>query len=191
MIDTIRFKIPVNPEIYSLIKAKSKQRFEIDTVTQKIEFNISTRDIQIGSYDYHINIIAIRRMENVLFLEFSVPKVMYGHNIYLYSPSIEPPLKIVHEAIEKAFEINFTHYDLWTIQRLDICYAWKFNTQEEAYLAFLVLNPFDYSRKNKVSFDTSFESMGSSFDFKGYLKLDEFKKHDFKRFHKLGRFDLA
>jgi len=185
MIDTIRFKILTSSEVFSFIKSKSKQRFVIDTITQQLEFNISTKDIQIGSYDYHINILATNKMENVIFLEFSVPKVFYGHNIYLYYPPIEPILEIIHKAIEKAFEISFPHYDLWIIQRLDICYAWRFITQEEAYLAFLVLNPFEYSRKNKVTFDTSFEMKGSSFDFKGYLKYDEFKNHDFKRFMKM------
>jgi hypothetical protein len=191
MIDTIRFKIPTTHEIYSLVKSKSKQRFVINTTTQLLEFYISTKDIEIGSYDYHINIIATKNVEDTIFLEFSIPKVFYGHNIYLYYPSIEPVLKVVQDAMEKAFNLNLANYSSWIIQRLDICYAWRLKTQEEAYLAFLVLNPYDYSRKNKVSFDTSFENKGSSFDFKGYLKFDEFKKHDFKRFHKLKRFDLA
>ncbi len=117
--------------------------------------------------------------------------MIYGHNIYLFYPSIEPVLKIVQNAMEKAFEINIPSYESWIIQRLDICYAWRLSTQEEAYLAFLVLNPFDYSRKNKIAFDTSFEMKGSSFDFKGYLKFDEFKNHDFKRFKKLKRLGLA
>lgn len=191
MIDTIRFKIKTSPDVFTEIQKKSRQRFEINKNTQLLELQIFTKDIEIGSYDYHINIIATKHKPDTIFLEFSIPKVFYGHNIYLYYPPIENILKIVHKVIESAFAITFPSFEEWIIQRLDICYAWRFNTQEEAYLAFLVLNPFSYPRKNKIAFDTSFEEKGSSFDFKGYLKFEEFERHDFKRFEKMKRLDLA
>lgn len=191
MIDTIRFKIKTTPDVFIRIQTKSRQRFEINKYTQLFEFQIFTKDIQIGSYDYHVNIIATKHKADTIFLEFSIPKVFYGHNIYLYYPPIENVLKIVHQAIEDTFMVTFPNYEEWIVQRLDICYAWRFNTQEEAYLAFLTLNPFSYPRKNKVAFDTSFEEKGSSFDFKGYLKFEEFQAHDFKRFEKMKRIELA
>jgi hypothetical protein len=191
MIDTIRFKIEVSPEVFSKIQSNSRQRFEINKDTKILELQIFTKDIEIGSYDYHINIIATKHITDTIFLEFSIPKVFYGHNVYLFYPPIDNILKLVHKAIIDTFGVDFPSYETWIIQRLDICYAWRFNTQEDAYLAFLTLNSFTYPRKNKVAYDTSFEEKGISFDFKGYLKFEEFQKHDFKRFLKMKRMDLA
>lgn len=191
MIDTIRFKIETSSDVFSKIQSNSRQRFEINKDTKILELQIFTKDIEIGSYDYHINIIATRHIADTIFLEFSIPKVFYGHNVYLFYPPIENILKLVHKTIVDAFGVDFPSYETWIVQRLDICYAWRFNTQEDAYLAFLTLNSFAYPRKNKVAYDTSFEEKGISFDFKGYLKFEEFQKHDFKRFLKMKRMDLA
>jgi len=124
--------------------------------------------------------------EKFLFIEFSVPKIIYGQNIFLAYPSqLEPTVIKVKENVERELKIKLVSYDRWIIQRLDLCYSWKFNTQAEAYIALRTLDGYDYSRKKKAIRDTSIEYLGSAYKVKFYLKKEEYLAHDLKRLIKI------
>lgn len=184
MIDTIRFKIPVDEITYRRIIRCCHQRSETNNETGTSAINFYSKDLKLGSFDYHQSIFIYDK--NCIYIEFSAPKIVYGQNVFLLYPSqLDAVVIRVKENIERELRVKLIDYHSWVIQRLDLCYAWKFNTQYEAYIALRTLDNYDYSRKKKTIRDTSIEYIGSAYKVKFYLKKDEFLVHDFKRLDKL------
>lgn len=186
MIDTIRFKIPIEKEKYKRLIKKCNQRVETDNETGNSGITFYSKNIKLGSYDYHQNIFTYD--DKFLFLEFSAPKIVYGHNIFLLYPSqLKAAVTKVRNNFEKEVGIKLVDSDRWIIQRLDLCYSWKFNTQLDAYAALRTLDSYDYSRKKKAIRDNSLEYIGSAYKVKFYLKQDEYLVHDLKRLDKIDK----
>lgn len=183
MIDTIRFKIPIEKEDYRQIISQCRQKTETDCQTGRSGAVLYYKAVRLGSYDYFQSIFIYDPY--AIYVEFSAPKIIYGHNIFLLYPSqLEPAVIKVKEIVEKELQIKLIDYHRWIIQRLDLCYSWKFNTQAEAYIALRTLDNYDYSRKKKTIRDTSIEYIGSAYKVKFYLKKDEYLVHDLKRLEK-------
>ena len=183
MIDTLRFKIIADPELFVALKKKSN---EISKKTSEYKDRtpicMYSKEVEIGSYDYHINIFVPDEIKPVFYIEFSAPKVLYGHNIYLLYPNkVELVLQKVKNQLEEYFGKELPPYSSWNLQRLDICYAWRFENQEDAFIGMLILSGYEYSRKGKSIHDTGFKFHGAAYDLKVYMKYEEFMEHDYKR----------
>ena len=178
MIDTIRFKIDIDSGLYETIRNKSTELVRRDNNIGVINLHLLRSDVRLGSYDNHLNIIVPNN--NEMYLEFSVPKVMYGHNVYLlYKNKLYITIRYIHKKLEEYFGV-FPDIDRWKVQRLDLCYSWKFENQDKAYDVLMLLRSFKVPRKTMVKWDNSVMGKGSDYTMKFYLKYDEFFAHDFK-----------
>jgi hypothetical protein len=72
----------------------------------------------------------------------------------------------------------------WELYRADICYAWRFPSQDSAQQYLDSLKHLHYPRKAPAIYATSVVFSGTTYSFKFYLKLPEFRTHDLKELRK-------
>lgn len=178
MIDTIGFQVMVTMEQSKLIKQKSNQVEGRDNETNVTTFRIIKKQLQLGSYDSKITIRSFDDLH--VHVELSLPKFVFGHNVFLLYPTqIEEAASMLQDKLREHFG-SFPPYKEWRVERLDICYAWRFQDQRAALHAISVLKAFDYPRKQKHIYNTSVQWSGRTYSLKFYLKLDEFQVHGLK-----------
>jgi hypothetical protein len=181
MIDTTGWKINVSYEQIKLILSKSKEFSEYDHATKTTRFRIIKDNIYIGSYDSNVTIRCYET--NQVYIEFSLPKQYLGNNVELLYPSqLEQALAGVYESLVDRFGA-FPHYKNWYLQRLDLCYGWRYQSQESAEQILKILKTFDYPRKSKYLYRESVMWRGKTSSIKFYLKNPEFTKHDYKNLY--------
>lgn len=180
MIDTIRFRIPLDPQLYDLFKAKSIQWSKKNNLTGQTIFATYKTNVNLGSYDRSINLFLTDSEPDNARLEFSVPKYYYGHNVKLiYFDKFHGLLDQLHANIQHLFGYC-PPVSKWEILRLDICYAWKFQNDLIADSVLQILKSYDYPKKQKILYDSSIMLKGSWYSIKWYLKHPEYYVHDFK-----------
>lgn len=146
--------------------------------TKETTFRIIKKSVELGSYDSKITIRCYD--DETVHFELSLPKFVFGHNVFLLYPAqIEEAASMLQNRLQDYFG-SFPPYKEWRVERLDICYAWKFQDQRAAYHALTVLKAFDYPRKQKHIYNSSVQWTGRSYSLKFYLKLDEFQAHGLK-----------
>lgn len=187
MIDTTRWKIPSNKDIFDASKKKFFEKREIQPEVKDEETNPYAEK---GSFFYSRPIIEENGYQifvsafnwDNLFVEFSAPKVMYGTNIFMFYPDkIVDVLSKVKHILEQFYEITLPDPFLWILQRLDICYAWKFLSNLECKCIITNLSSYEYPRKKKILIDDeSLTYWGNTYKLKFYQKQPEFKAHDFR-----------
>lgn len=183
MIDTIKLRIPLSSGVYDLIEAKSLA--DTKTTDRGYTKHFAHRMLPLGKNGYEIKTYA-RMEQDDMFIEFSLPKYFFGHNVYMFYPSdLKLVLNEVKGKLEAYFEITLPEITSWTFQRIDICYAFKLPTQEEARHLLLLLHPYSFPRKEKVIFHSGIEFRGTTFKLKYYLKHDELLSNkEYKRLKK-------
>jgi II/X family phage/plasmid replication protein len=185
MIDTIKFEISGIYKVYEKIAEKSMESNKIDNEKEEMIFRYFNKDIPMGVFNYSVNLFS--RDANIIYIEYSAPKIFYGHNVWLidlYTVE-EVILKKIHSNLEEYFEVELPHYSTWTLQRLDLCYAWKFPTDQKANEALDLLRVLNYPRKKTLTYDTSITFRGSTYTVKFYLKGPEYLKKDYKRLREI------
>ncbi len=191
MIDTLRWKIPINQSIFNAFRKKCFEKKETPPETQEIESNpykekgslfYARPAIEENSYQIFVSAF---NWDN-LFVEFSAPKVLYGTNIFmLYPDKIVDVLEKVKRIMETTYEITLPDIFLWILQRLDICYSWKLLSNFEAKCIITNLSSYEYSRKKKITVDDeSLTYWGNTYKLKFYRKQPEYKAHDFNNIRK-------
>jgi II/X family phage/plasmid replication protein len=186
MIDTVKFKVTINDNLKNLIINKSISTKRINNNNNQTLFNFSNLQFE-GSFSHKINLFL---NNNDIFIELSLPKLAYGHNVYLLYPQ---DIKIyVIKLYKRIIEIfpNFPDYNNWELYRLDLCYCWKFESIDELNTMIDVVQSFNYPKKKKYLYANSVMFVGNSYSVKFYNKYDEFFKHDFK-FLSSNNIDLA
>lgn len=182
MIDTVRFRIPETDELLKSVRAECAV-FEKKKQGNTL-FKFVRESLFLGSYTRGVVITATDYDE--IFIEFSAPKLYYGHNIYLLHPSsLGGVLAGLHSELEDLFH-GFPHYMNWVLQRLDVCYAWQLQGEGAVDNAISLLKTFTFPRKEPYLRDGSIMFTGSAYSVKFYDKHKEFRAHDFKE---LGRTD--
>jgi len=178
MIDTIGFRVTNTPRQAELIRRRSNEVIGTDNTTNETTFRIIKKQIVLGSYDSKITIRSYDGVE--AHVELSLPKFIFGHNVHLLYPSqIEATASLLQDCLREYIG-DFPPYREWRVERLDFCYAWRFQDQRSALHAISVLKAFDYPRKTKHVYNTSVQWSGRTYSLKFYLKSDEFQAHDLK-----------
>lgn len=181
MIDTVRFKIRINE-----LQIKNLKKYFYENSKKqgsKQIYKVYNGFIDLPSFDSKINFFVEKNTE-YLYLEYSVPKYTFGHNIYhanydhMYNSMIE-----IHKLIEKYIH-DFDHPDNWEIQRIDYCYNYDMIDDKVSLLVLSALQNIDVARKKKYIYDTSLMYKGKTFSSKFYMKGKEFSRNDFKRIYK-------
>lgn len=177
MIDTIRLRT-------KLLKPCNNDSFlQISAVKENnIKYKIFRDQINVGSYSYNINIF-INSLD-FLFVEFSVPKLLFGNNIDL--AFFSDILKTLRK-VEKTLSDYLTLKDctVWEVMRLDLC---RYIKSDNPYRDIHMFQMLDYPRQKKYIYDTSVMFVGRSYSSKFYIKEDEYLKHDFKE---ISKYDLS
>lgn len=189
MIDTVRFRIQLDERQYSFLRAKSLEVSQRDNASHTTIFRILRNQMPLGSYDRNVNIFVNDDAE--CFLEFSVPKFVMGHNLYMVYPEAVPEILEALFLKLKKFFGDFPAPLFWELMRVDLCYAWKLRNHDVAVKVMELLQKLEVPRKHKASYRSSVMYKGSDMSIKFYLKDDEFYAHDFKELRKIGHWDLA
>jgi hypothetical protein len=189
MIDTIRFKIPLSDEQFLALQKRSVEVKSHDHETDRVNFCIYKVNKSIGSYDRKINIFLSD--DGSCYLEFSLPKFVFGHNIYLVSPE-----KLEYYLDEVANEINkkiapFPYPIFWEYERIDFCYAWQFLDDRACKSDIDIIQNIKYPRRSTYHYGTSCMFVGDSDTVKFYMKHPEFHAHDFVELKKTGHTEVA
>jgi len=189
MIDTVRFKINTDKNTIDKIKLKSIETKRTDLSNNNLIFKVYNSVINVGSYKRGINIFIAD--EQTLFMELSIPKFVYGHNVFLYYPTeFIKTSDSIYTALFDYFGC-FPTTNNWEITRLDICYSWKLDSQEEAQKLLNKINAYKYPRKQHYSYNTAIMATSNYYSVKWYLKKDEFLVHDLKHFFRTGNQELG
>jgi hypothetical protein len=204
MIDTVGFEIPVSQKVYRQMMDESsvKAGFEPigDDDKRKINYKFFNTKITVGSYSRDINIQLIDNENkhdwenNRIYIEFSVPKMAFGHNVDLISlTEFYTEVRKISEALRAKYGKGFPSYkNSWLIRRLDLCWIWKLASQDQAEQFMEVLKLLKYHAKTKqYKYPTSVSFVCQDYTNKFYLKFPEYIKHDFKALKEQGKLDLA
>jgi replication protein CRI len=180
MIDTIRFKTYCNYELWANIEdaPQTKRIVKIENDTQ-LEKERLESFILFPPFNTKLTLLAYNY--DTIYLEGSLPKLEYGTNVRMLYPSqVEPLLRRIWKALLDQYG-DFPPPQTWQVQRLDMCYNYKFPTQERATDIMIFLQIMEYPKKDKhiykkesVSFTARIQTI------KFYLKHKEFDKKDYK-----------
>lgn len=117
-----------------------------------------------------------------LWVEFSVPKFWYGHNVVMLYDWPQA-LRHFRQLLINQFELRrsrFPEIEVWEVYRADACYAYGLPSQQSAQLYLDSLKRLRFPRKQPAIHPHSIFFGGGTFAFKVYLKLPEFMAHDRK-----------
>lgn len=186
MIDTLRLRIPVDISTYAMITDKCIRYSRTSPDELGFRRDGYYKTLVVGSHRAKVNISVGK--EDCVFVEFSVPKYWLGHNVLLFDLKDLPlVLDDLKNRLEDVFKIpKLPEYSEWRIQRLDICYAWKLHSNEDARLALATMKPYQLPHKDQVIYDTTVWHKGYTFSVRFYLKHEEFLQGDYKELTKWG-----
>jgi len=180
MIDTIRFSIPLADYMVDVIKSRATETMKFDHKTKQLKFRVFNAMVNLGSYDRNVNIFLSEVKQNVCFIELSVPKFYYGHNVYLlHLDRFHSVIDSLYSALLEYFS-DFPSPQFWRVERLDVCYSWKFQEEATAMLVLDAVKKISFPRKKKYQYPTSVMEIGRTYSIKWYLKHPEYYTHDFK-----------
>lgn len=182
MIDTMKFKIPIELSDYQKMAKKCGEN--VKHKPDGMPTHTTNTVVFWGKGSAPMKLFASSE-NNVLMIEFSLPKYFYGHNVYLFYPSdLKKILLEIKEKLEKHFAIFVPPIQDWVVQRIDLCYNYKFPSQPIAEQILSSLESYDYPRKKKVIHPVEgIQYLGSSFNVKFYLKQNEILNNDLKKSH--------
>lgn len=182
MIDTIKFKIPIY-DVQKIELSKNFAKIQKSKANGDILYNVITDNIQLGSFEYSVNIYVPKDLLN-LYIEFSLPKLLFGHNtIMAFIDDLPDALTLIRTHLSKF--VSLPPIDSWQVNRLDVCYNWSFADSTELFNVLTILHLIDFPRKKKYIYDTSVMYKGSSYTLKFYLKHPEFIRHDFRKLYRI------
>lgn len=189
MIDTVKFKIPIDDLAYESIKKLSHVHVGYIPEIKVVKYYVTTTRIELGSHTYMRQITVPKEFvsgsNNFMYLELSIPKYVFDHNVRMINASdFQNIVSKLHQELADDYNI-ITVLDDWEIMRLDLCYAWKMKNKDELNNALSILQSLRYSRKKRYNYDTSVMFKGSAYTVKFYSKYEEFLKHDYNRIWKV------
>jgi len=167
LIDTIKLKLATTKEQEKILarKGTSAHGWEIDRPGQFTYFRYT-----IPSYFSGINVYS---REGIGKIEFSVPKnSSLQCNLLMVRPDdVKQVVDQAVLAVEREIG-EFASYMIPELVRLDICWNFVANSQEEAED---IYKNFRQQKQTKFIYEVR-----QNYTMKMYLKYQEFKKHDFK-----------
>ena len=189
MIDTIKLAIPLSKYQHK----KLVKPFLLAGDYQWTLYNPTTGDVlftrcrglaQLDQASFHREIFfdlqeTYRKDDTYLFIELSLPKFWYGHNILLIYDFITP-IQELKKILEKQLRCKFTDIFNWKVLRLDLCYAWRCPNQSIAESLLESLKKLHFPYKKPTIYESGILFKGATYSFKFYLKQPEFFNHDRK-----------
>ena len=181
MIDTLKLLVPIKDlDILQKLEGNLTRFRKEDLNKGEVLFEFHSSNLELGSYQRKV-MLKSSKSPLGLFVECSFAKYAKGNNVEMIYPH---DLLAIGDRMYAEL-CRHLNYDLpsistWKVYRLDVCYNWLFESEEEAVYAMDFIQRIDYPRKKKMLWDTSVMYQGSAYNIKFYLKGKEFLKHDFK-----------
>lgn len=197
MIDTVKFKIPLTPIIMTSITNKAPLTINSPLYGMKLFTTLTVPPLnQTMTVFKDYNVIKTRKIKDphpsmYFYVEGSLPKLEYGENIHLlYPKSLPSLLKRIEVALLEQFG-GVPSWETWEVQRFDIPYAYKFDSNDEAVRVLDFLKTLEYKDKTKHIYKTSLYFGGRAYSVKFYLKEPEFRKEEYRKLVKDGSKKIA
>ncbi len=198
MIDSIGLFIPITKDMFNFLNKKSILTQRIDQSTGEVEFEYSNFQISHSwnyrviwrlsvehwVYDPVLKLTVFEKGSPYLRFEFSIPKILYGHNLYSCDWSdVFVACQKVRDNFNLLYEIKIPDIENWCCYRVDNCANFILSGIEEVKAYIRYLQRFDYPRRIKNNYsDTGIYFASRYYTLKVYCKGLEFKKHDAYRF---------
>ncbi len=187
MIDTIKLQIPIDEYLYAKMGKEHYQHQVTLGSTGEHAKEMYYGGLPFGNKGSEVRFTArfnsLQTFGNSysFYLEFSLPKYVYLHNVYLYYPDkIVDLLRDLRAKLNAHFQVVFPELNEWVIQRLDLCYAWRLPSQEFSLSLLQALRGYSYPRKKLVLHDTTITHQGTSYSVMFYLKHNEYVAKGYK-----------
>jgi hypothetical protein len=208
LIDTIRFLIPILMWDYELLREKTVRTLRIDQ--NDVEMN-ERNGVGLIMFDFHGFDVKLpdswaygvsaklsrdewlydekecspwlnRKSTPYVIFEFSVPKVLYGHNLEScdWNDCVDACYK-VREAFKTQYGLDLPDLDGWYPTRVDTCANYILPSKDAVLKWLTYASKFDYPRKPRFPQSDSLYFASRHSTFKAYCKGSEFKAHDSKR----------
>lgn len=205
MFDTMGFFIPISGDLYNELAAKSllTQRIDQNQCDEngelEIVFSYHNFATRIPSSDYRVHwkidnthFVYDERIKKTVLthgvpyirLEFSAPKVKWGHNLYsLDQDGLIESCFMVRESFMQQYGVAIPSVKDWFCYRADICANYFLENQDQVHKYINYCKKFLYPRRElKQRLDATGITFGSRYStFKMYGKGAEFKVNDFRR----------
>ena len=170
MIDTIRVKSNISD--FNRKKVKMYDHFDKGIMV----YEVFRYDLNLPSSN---RTIAVFISHNDIKIEFSVPKFLFGHNLFVATfddivPALEQIKTVLEDEIDAVFPLSVED---WTVQRIDVCDLIECSNINST-LGYLQNS--SYPRQTIHVYKTSVMFVGRTYTTKFYKKYDEFMKNDFK-----------
>jgi hypothetical protein len=189
MIDTIKLKIPITHVDFDDMSlhqvVTTKHDFKGKVVCKQCNLTF----VYHNSFTIHLFMVYNEKLpRHDLYAEFSIPKLVYGQNVYLYYPdNLMALLNEIRLEMGDWFHVKYVPVNDWVLQRLDLCYAWKLPTQELAQSLLNSLRGYSYPRKMTANYDTSIVYRGKAYSGIFYLKSPEYVDKGFRDLREYNR----
>ncbi|KAM3104926.1 phage/plasmid replication domain-containing protein [Phormidesmis sp. 146-33] len=192
MIDTLKLGIPLSESQYKRIRQVSADcdrwqwvllnEFTGDLLFRRVS-GMAKTDGESFHRELRWDLPSRYEPDCKLSLEFSVPKYWYGHNIHLLYDFVAA-LRHLKRSLETQFKLKtralLPDVMTWQVFRVDICYTWKFPSQQSCHNFLESLKRIHFPRKKPIIYPTALMFAGTTYSLKFYEKLPEFKQHDRK-----------
>lgn len=186
LIDTIKLKGIITDDIFHKISSQLTLKQCIDLKVGEAIYTFTSGQLE-GSYDSKISLNLKYDLENIIFVECSLHKIILGHNVFGGSDDVLSQIKYLHNLIENAFDVflNFDYWE-WEVFRVDIAHCFKLPSPESVVEYIRILSNADFPRRKINRYqDESIATYGSTTAIKFYNKGIEFGKHDRKKLKSL------
>lgn len=193
MIDTLRLKIPIIAKD-NFVSEFKVEKTEIKTGETTITMQ-SSEKYKLKSSDIQLNILKLTNY--FVEIEFSLPKLLVFSNVFLFSieeqyRALELLKNLLYEFFNQVAgnKVELFEIDKWLVQRVDLAFNYKFQTEQDLEFFLEYLNVFFKSAFTSKK-DNYYQDEGAYFSsryytFKVYSKYKEFLANDYSKLKKLG-----
>lgn len=190
--------MPIDQDLYEYLQGVSIKTERIDRMTGDIifeyyNFEVPSQtwnhkilfkvDTKYWNYDPQLKIAVSEEGLPYIRFEFSVPKVLFGNNLYSASKEdLVTACDLVCNSFRTLFKADIPYITEWFLYRLDVCANFILENEKQVKAVISDMSNLDYSRRNANIYKNGSLYFSSRVNtFKIYAKGPEFKTHDAKR----------
>jgi II/X family phage/plasmid replication protein len=200
MIDTVGVFVPIDDDLFEYLKGVAIKTERTDRMTGDVIFEYYNFEVPAETWNHKIlfkidnrywtrdpqlKITVLEEGLPYIRFEFSVPKVLFGNN--LYSASMEDLITacdLVCNSFRAFFEVDIPYITEWYLNRLDVCANFILENAKQVKAVISDMSDLDYTRRNATIYKNETIYFSSRVNtLKIYAKGPEFKKHDAKRIY--------
>ena len=190
--------MPINKDLNEYLKGVSISTERIDRMTGDVIFEYFNFEVAVETWNHKIlfkidnkywkhdpqlKVTVCEEGLPYIRFEFSVPKVLFGNNLYSASKEdLVTACDLVCNSFRAIFKVDIPYITEWYLYRIDICANFILENEKQVEAIIRDMSDLDYTRRNANIFKNESIYFPSRVNtLKIYAKGLEFKKHDAKR----------